>query len=79
MRESLVPAYLTRDWVNTGNYRFRMSVTAGRTTLDKEALQEELTEVFHFEGLADIDVDALLTRCELTGEPFERLSVLPIK
>ena len=68
----------TRDWVDTGNYRFRMSVTAGRTTLDKDALREELTEIFHAEHLGDIDVDTLLTRCERTGSPFEKLSISPI-
>ena len=68
----------TRDWVDTGNYRFRMSVTAGRTTLDKDALREELTEIFHAEHLGDIDVNALLARCERTGSPLEKLSISPI-
>ena len=68
----------TRDWVNAVNYRFRMSVAAGRTTLDKNALREELSEIFRFEYLGDIDVDALLARCERTGDPFEKLSVSPI-
>jgi hypothetical protein len=68
----------TRDWVNTANYRFRMSVTAGRTTLDKNALREELSEIFSFEHLGDIDVDALLARCERTGVPSERLTISPI-
>lgn len=48
------------------------------TELDKNALREELPEVFCFEHLDDIDVDALLARCERTGEPFEKLSVSPI-
>ena len=65
----------TRDWVNAANYRFRMSVAAGRTTLDKSALREELSEIFSFEHLGDIDVDALLARCERTGYSFEKLSV----
>ncbi len=68
----------TRDWVDTGNYRFRMSVAAGRTTLDKDALRQELTEIFHTERLGDIDVDTLLARCERTGSPFEKLSISPI-
>ena len=68
----------TRDWVDTGNYRFRMSVTAGRTTLNKDALREELTGIFHFEHLGDVDVDALLTRCERMGAPFEKLNISPI-
>ena len=68
----------TRDWVDTGNYRFRMSVAAGRSTLNREALHEELTDIFLFEGLGDIDVDALLARCERVGSPFEKLSISPI-
>ena len=68
----------TRDWVDTGNYRFRMSVAAGRTTLDKDILREELTEIFHAEHLGDIDVDTLLARCERVGSPFEKLSISPI-
>ena len=68
----------TRDWVDTGTYRFRMSVAAGRTTLDREALREELTEIFHTGHLGDIDVGTLLARCERTGSPFEKLSISPI-
>ena len=67
-----------QDWVETGKYRFRMSVAAGRSTLNRDALHEELTDIFRFEGLGDIDVDALLTHCERTGAPFERLSITPI-
>ena len=68
----------TRDWVDTGNYRFRMSVTAGRTTLDRDALREELAEIFNSEHMGGIDVDTLLARCERTGSPFEKLSISPI-
>ena len=46
--------------------------------LPQNALREELTDIFRFEHLGDIDVDALLARCERTGEPFERLSISPI-
>ena len=68
----------TRDWVDTGKYRFRASVATGRNTLNREVLHEELTDIFRFEGLGDIDVDALLARCEHTGAPFERLSISTI-
>ena len=68
----------TRDWVDTGNYRFRMSVAAGRTTLDRDALREELAEIFNSEHMGGIDVDTLLARCECTGSPFEKLSISPI-
>ena len=68
----------TRDWIDTGNYRFRMSVAAGRTTLDKDALREELAEIFHSEHVGGIDVDTLLARCERIGSPFEKLSICPV-
>ena len=68
----------TRDWVDTGNYRFRMSVAAGRTTLDKDALREKLTEIFNSERLGGIDVDTLLVRCERIGSPYEKLSISSI-
>ena len=55
-----------------------MLVTAGRTTLDKDALREELVEIFNFEHMGGIDVDILLARCERTGSPFEKLSISPI-
>ncbi len=55
-----------------------MSVAAGRTTLDKDALREELTDIFHSKHQGDIDVDTLLARCERTGSPFEKLSISPI-
>lgn len=68
----------TRDWVDTGNYRFRISMAAGRTTLDKDALRQELTEIFHSEHVGGIDVDTLLARCERIGSPFEKLSISPV-
>ena len=67
-----------QDWVETGKYRFRMSVAAGRSTLNRDALHEELTDIFRFEGVGGINVDALLARCERTGAPSERLSISPI-
>ena len=68
----------TRDWVQAGKHRFRMSVAVGRTTLDKNALREELTEILNAEHMGGIDVDTLLARCERTGSPFEKLSISPI-
>ena len=46
-----------------------------RTTLDKDALREELAEIFNSEHMGGIDVDTLLARCEHTGSPFEKLSI----
>jgi hypothetical protein len=68
----------TRDWVQAGKHRFRTVITTGRSTLNRDALREELTDIFHFERLGDIDVDALLARCERVGAPSERLCVSPV-
>ena len=65
----------TKDWIGTGRYRFRCSSTAGRRTLDRKALHGELEEIFAFEKIEGIDVDALLSRCERQGEPSSRLCV----
>lgn len=63
------------DWINADTHRFRVTPQAGRRTLDRSSLQEELEEIFRFEGVDDIDVEALLTRCEREGKPFQLLSV----
>ena len=63
----------TREWVQAGKHRFRTAITTGRSTLNHDALREELTDIFHFERLNDIDVDALLARCGRMGAPSERL------
>lgn len=68
----------TRDWVQAGKHRFRIAITTGRSTLNRDALREELTDIFHFERLNDIDVDALLARCGRMGAPSERLCVSPV-
>ena len=68
----------TRDWVQAGKHRFRTAITTGRSTLNRDALREELADIFHFERLDDIDVDALLARCGRMGAPSERLCVSPV-
>lgn len=68
----------TRDWINAGQHRFRLTITAGRRSLNKAALFNELTEIFRFEKIEDIDVDALLTRCEREGGTSSRLTINPV-
>lgn len=68
----------TRDWVQAGKHRFRTTITSGRSTLNRDALREELTDIFRFERLGDLDVDALLVRCERTGAPSEWVCVSPV-
>ena len=68
----------TRDWINAGQHRFRLATTAGRRSLNKAALFNELTEIFRFEKIEDIDVDALLSRCEREGATSSRLIINPV-
>lgn len=68
----------TRDWINAGQHRFRLTTTAGRRSLNKAALFNELTEIFRFEKIEDIAVDALLTRCEREGAASSRLTINPV-
>ena len=67
----------TLDWINAGQHRFRLTTTAGRRSLSREALQN-LSDIFHFEHLDAIDVDALLTRCEREGAASSSLNISPI-
>lgn len=65
----------TKDWITTGDYRFRTTITAGRRTLDKTSLQEEMNEICASANIAPIDVEALLRRHEYEGSPCCRLSI----
>lgn len=65
-------------WINTGQHRFRRAVTAGRRSLNRDALHEALTGIFRFRHLADIDVNALLSRCEREGAASSRLIITPV-
>ena len=65
----------TPDWINTGQHRFRCTTAVGRRSLNREALHDELSDIFRFEHLDDIDVDALLFRCEREGASASRLII----
>lgn len=65
----------TQNWINTGQHRFRCTTAAGRRSLNREALHDELADIFRFEHLDDIDVDALLSRCEREGAAASRLII----
>lgn len=81
LETSLKDAYalscMAGDWINADTHRFRVSLQAGRRTLDRAALREALETLFRAENL-DINVDALLARCEREGRPFRRLTINPI-
>lgn len=65
----------TQNWISTGQHRFRCITAAGRRSLNREALHDELADIFRFEHLDDIDVDALLFRCEREGAAASRLII----
>ena len=65
----------TQDWINVGQHRFRCTTAAGRRSLNREALHDELADIFRFEHLDDINVDTLLSRCEREGAAASRLII----
>ena len=65
----------TQDWINTGQHRFRMSVTKGRRILDEAALKEEMDELCAAENIGPIDIIAMLRSHEREGMPSARLAV----
>ena len=65
----------TQDWIGTGQYRFRCTSVSGRRTLNREGLQHELEEIFRFEQVEDIDVDALIRRHEHESAASSRLVI----
>lgn len=65
----------TRDWIRAGTYRFREGRTAGPRRLQRERLYAELKMILHHAGLDDVDVEALLSRCEQEGKPGTRLFI----
>ena len=74
VEEGLRTAYALSDvggaWIDAGNHRFRVSAQNGRRTLNKEQLRLELATV-----LGGEEADALISRCESEGKPFDRLIV----
>jgi hypothetical protein len=74
IEEGLKTAYALSDaygsWISAGSQRFRVSTQAGRRTLNKDQLRLELSAV-----LGEDDADALITKCESEGKPFDRLNI----
>lgn len=66
------------DWIGTESYRFRVTNTAGRRTLDRDALHDDIVSIFNTIGIDDIDVNYLFARNERTGAASSRLSIVPI-
>ena len=77
VEDGLKAAYTLSDacgsWINAGSQRFRVSAQSGRRTLNKDQLRMELSAV-----LGEDDADALITKCESEGKPFDRLNISKI-
>lgn len=63
----------TKDWIITGQHRFRTSNAAGRRFLDRDGLYAELAA-----SQPGLDVSSLFARHEHEGSPSTRLSVTTI-
>lgn len=67
----------TRDWIDTGQHRFRVSMVSGRKSLNQDTLREELSGIFH-SLKENVDVESLFTRCVQQGTSFPRLTISPV-
>lgn len=63
------------EWVETSEYRFRVAPQAGRVTLDKDALINQL--LFEFDG-DENRVQNIVARASKQGQAYTRLNVSPI-
>ncbi len=61
-------------WLNAGTHRFRVSQQAGRRSLSKERLLQELANRNCIENVAE----NLVASCEMEGKSFQRLFISPI-
>lgn len=67
----------TKDWIDTGEHRFRMSMVAGRKSLNQDALKTEIADILHGYG-SEIDVNDLFAGCTKQGASFPRLTISQI-
>ena len=74
VREFYVNSGLNGDWLSTGDWRFRFAETAGRKTLDTQALLAEVRE-----RLGDEQAENLIQKHRSQGLPGERLYINKIK
>jgi len=63
-----------KDWLSTGDYRFKCSRIAGRKSLNTKALTAELVNI-----LGEDEVEKLVQRFTTHGSPSQRLYVNRIK
>lgn len=64
----------TKDWIDTGGHRFRMSMIAGRKSLNQDSLKSSLSGIFQ-QLQANVDVDDLFANSMKQGSSFPRLTI----
>jgi hypothetical protein len=74
VREFYVNSGVNGDWLSTGDWRFRFAETAGRKSLDAQALLDELREL-----IGDDQVESLIQKHTSQGLPGQRLYVSRVK
>jgi hypothetical protein len=74
VREFYVNSGVNGDWLSTGDWRFRFSETAGRKSLDTQALLGEFREM-----IGDDQVENLIQKHSSQGLPGQRLYVSRVK
>ena len=60
-----------RDWISTGDHRFRVATMAGRKILDRSLVLDTLSSLIGNE----IKAQSALEECEKAGKPYDRLYV----
>ena len=74
VREFYVNSGVNGDWLSTGDWRFRFAETAGRKSLDTQALLGEIREV-----IGENQVENLIQKHTSQGLPGQRLYVSRVK
>ena len=74
LREFYVNSGVNGDWLSTGDWRFRFAETAGRKSLDAQALLAEVGEI-----IGEKQVENLIQKYTSQGLPGQRLYVSKIK
>ena len=74
VREFYVNSGVNGDWLSTGDWRFRFSETAGRKSLDTQALLADVGEI-----IGEDQVENLIQKHTSQGLPGQRLYISKIK
>ena len=74
VREFYVNSGVNGDWLSTGDWRFRFSETAGRKSLDTQALLADVGEI-----IGEDQVENLIQKHTSQGLPGQRMYISKIK